>query len=203
MAEKIEEEFGIIVPRLFRSMCLDTVPESENDAYSNHCTLLLEFIGNAPKEQDRDDLKKLIERHGGSSIKSCQPLSERILDFGNVTSNQKEEKCWVVEYKKPLDAEKAYKKLKSFDGVKASFPLQTLTKSINEENDNNLNIAHEDARKITLECRIGNILRSIGLFCVIASSIVFAVLALQLLQVSTICSCSVKFTISIQFKACY
>ena len=183
MALKIEEEFGIFVPRLFQSMSLDIVPESDNDALNNHRIILLEFIGDSPEEQDKDELKKLMIEHGGSSLKSCLPLSERQADFGNVTLNQRKENCWVVEYKKSSDADRAYRKLRAFDGVKVSFPLQTLTKSF----DKNIKNTDEEIKKVSFEYRITRILYLFGRICVVASSIAFISLAFQKMEEPVSC----------------
>ena len=175
--------------RIFRSISLDTIPEPERDVYKDQCHLFLEFGDEAPEQKDKANFKEKLKSVFGSEIAlddllTYQEWEEKENEKKKIKINVKvsdQTKCWVVEFKKAKDTSKAYKALKSFGGVKASYTLKSdqksTSKSLNKRENNNNTV--EEYVKPRFIIRISNVLIFIGFILLVISSIAFSIIAFQ------------------------
>ena len=174
LVKEIEKEFGASLTRWFRSISLKPIPEYESQrAYGNQCDLLLEFND---EHRDRKILKEKMKKLGGPSVAKCQTLINWEKDNRKETRIEKKDKFWVVQFKEASEAYEAYKNLKAFDGVKASFMLQAKTKAF--YSDKKWSNASKNVKFINT-LRFENILKSVGFFVFVTVSAVLISLAIK------------------------
>ena len=114
--EKIEDEFGAFVTRIFRTLSLDLVEKST----SNFTSLLIQFENNQPTENELHKMKKRLRKILGENFKfsKLQDWETRhncIVDISN------KEKCWVIKCYGQKLAEEAHNRLQSYSDLKVSF----------------------------------------------------------------------------------
>ena len=89
--EKIEDEFGAFVTRIFRTLSLDLVEKST----SNFTSLLIQFENNQPTKNELHKIKTLKKILGEnfkfSKLQDWETRNNCIVDISN------KEKCWVIK----------------------------------------------------------------------------------------------------------
>ena len=180
LAQKIEKEFGFFTTRLFRAISLKSTPEP--DYRSKECSILLEFTDGAPQsEEEWSEKKDQIEKDCGPT-ENCWPYLKWKEDKKMETGTVRDKSCLVVEFKDAAAAQKAYKKLKTWESLKVYLLLPTTNENEEDEKKHKSKSRKNPNKSIAerkIVYRTGNILGASFCAFIVCSSITLTVLAFE------------------------
>ena len=120
LAEKIEEEFGVLTTRLFRSIALDKLPMPECEMRNK--TLLVEI--REKRNENFDTVAEELTKYCKKRSISCQRLSVWEQKKKRHVKTDNKSTYWVLEFTNSYEAHNVFKKLRRYCNLTVSFPLQ-------------------------------------------------------------------------------